>query len=351
MHITRAILTQAAERGVLSEEQSDALWDFLATRVAETPSFKPAHILYYLGGLIAIGAMTLFITMGWERFGGGGLFLIALCYIGITLAATEFLLRAKQLAIPAGITAALAVALVPLAVYGAQHMLGLWPTAEHSSWGYREYHTRIDWRWVMMECATLIAGAIALWRYRLPFMVMPIAVTLWYMSMDIVPFLLGGPATEFFSPQGKRISMCFGAGMTLLAFYVDVRSRASKDFPFWLYIFGVLTFWGALSSLNSSSELSKFIYCLVNLALIAVGAMLSRRIFAVCGGLGVAGYLSHLASTVFKDSMLFPVALTVIGFAVIAVGVYWQRHEHELGVRLRAFLPAAWRELVEQRDA
>jgi hypothetical protein len=180
---------------------------------------------------------------------------------------------------------------------------------------------------------------------------MPVAVTLWYMSMDLVPFLLGGAAAEFFSPQGKLISMGFGVGMTLLAFYVDMRSRTTRDFAFWLYIFGVLTFWGALSSMQSSSELSKLIYCLVNLGLIATGAALARRIFAVCGGLGLAGYLSHLANTVFKDSMLFPVALTAIGLAVIAAGVYWQRHERELGVRLRAFLPAALRELVEQRGA
>ncbi|MGC8697915.1 MAG: hypothetical protein ACP5Q0_05520, partial [Halothiobacillus sp.] len=48
-----------------------------------------------------------------------------------------------------------------------------------------------NWRWVMMELATLASGVIILWRYRLPFLVMPIAVTLLYMSMDLAPFLFG----------------------------------------------------------------------------------------------------------------------------------------------------------------
>lgn len=349
MRVTRAMIEDAVAAGVLDETRAGALWDFLAQREHDTPSFKPAHILYYLGGLIAIGAMTLFMTLGWERFGGGGLLLIAVVYAVVAVILTEFFLARRNLAIPAGITGTLAVAMVPLAVYGAQHVLGLWPADGAKSLAYRDYHTHIDWRWLMMELATLAAGAAALWRYRLPFMVMPIAVTLWYMSMDLAPFLFGGDPTDFFSDRGKLVSMVFGMAMTLLAFVVDIRSRRSGDFAFWLYLFGVLTFWGGLSSMHSDSEFNKFLYCCINLALIAIGAALSRRVFAVFGGLGVAGYLGHLSHTIFKDSMLFPVALTAIGLAVIGVGVYWQRHEAAIGARLRSLLPAAIRDLIAHR--
>ena len=349
MQITRAALDEATAKGLLGKEQSLALWTFLVEREHETPSFKPAHILYYLGGMIAIGAMTLFMNLGWERFGGTGLLLIAASYCFIALALTEFLLGRRQLSLPAGITAALAVALVPLAVYGAQHMLGFWPSDSSTRWAYRDYHTRIDWRWLFMELATLAAGAVALWRYRLPFLVMPVAVTLWYMSMDLTPFLFGGDATQFFSERGKLVSTWFGIAMILVAFWVDVRSRGPRDFAFWLYVFGVLTFWGGLTSMDSDNELGKFLYCCINLLLIAAGAALTRRAFAVFGGIGVALYLGHLSHTVFKDSMLFPVALTAIGLSVIAVGIYWQRREAAIGTWLRSFLPGPVRELVEHR--
>jgi hypothetical protein len=348
MQITRAILDEAAAKGLLDNSQVKALWDFLQHRDQETPTFKPAHILYYLGGLIAIGAMTLFMNLGWEQFGGTGLLVISICYCAIALAITEFLLKRRHLTIPAGITGTLAVVMVPLAVYGAQHLLGLWPADDTSNWAYRDYHTRIDWRWLLMEFATLAGGAIALWRYRLPFMVLPIAVTLWYMSMDLTPYLLGGESTHSFWEVGKFVSLWFGLGMVLVAFWVDLRSQAVRDFAFWLYVFGVLAFWGGLSSMNSDSELNKFLYCCINLVMIAVGAALSRRVFAIFGGIGVAFYVGHLSYTVFKDSLLFPVALTAIGLAVIGAGVYWQRHESAIGEWLRSFLPAPVRDLVRR---
>lgn len=349
MQVTRSAIREAVAAGILGDQQARSLWNFLTQGEQETPAFRPADILYYLGGLVAIGAMTLFMTLGWERFGGGGLVLISSIYCVVALGLAEFLLARRDLAIPAGIAATLAVVMVPLAVYGVQHFLGLWPSDGARAWAYRAYHTHIDWRWLMMEFATLAAGAVALWRYRLPFLVIPIAVTLWYMSMDLAPFLFGGDSTAFFSDRGRLVSMYFGLAMTVLALLVDARSRNSKDFAFWLYCFAVLTFWGGLSSMRAHGELNGFLYCCGNLLMIAIGAALSRRVFAVFGGLGVALYLGHLSHTIFKDSMLFPVALAAIGLAIIAAGVYWQRHEEAIGHRLRTLLPARVRELIAHR--
>lgn len=344
MELNRTHLTQAAREGLISEAQADQLWRFLSEQGKNSPSFQFTHILYYLGGLLAIGAMSLFMTLGWEAFGGWGLFFIALAYAGVGLKLTEHFLCRKQLPIPAGIMAAFVVVLTPLAVYGLQGALGYWADGRV----YREYHTHIDWRWGLMELATLAAGCAMLWRYRLPFMLMPMAVTLWYMSMDLTPILFSNE--DYSWELRKWVSVWFGLLMTLLAFWVDIRSRRSEhDYAFWLYLFGVLTFWSGLSFMHSDSALNKFIYLCINLALIGVGAVLSRRVFAVFGGLGVAGYLSYLAYDVFKDSLLFPLVLTLIGLGVIYLGVIWQRHEAALTERLRAPLPGALRELIENR--
>jgi hypothetical protein len=172
------------------------------------------------------------------------------------------------------------------------------------------------------------------------------------MSMDLVPFLAGEARSDnwdLYWNLRKIVSVYFGLAMTLLAFWVDMRSRDSRDYAFWLYIFGVLTFWGGLSSMSSESELSKLAYCGINVVLILIGAVLGRRVFAVFGGLGVAFYLGYLSQKVYKDSLLFPFALTLIGIAIIYLGVLWQRREAALSAQLRAFLPAPVRELLEAR--
>jgi hypothetical protein len=236
--------------------------------------------------------------------------------------------------------------MVPLAIFAAQMALGYWGADKP----YRDYHVFIDWRWIMMEFGTLAIGAILLWRYRFPFMLMPIAVTLWYMSMDLVPFLMGQDRVYDWEIR-KFISLWFGLAMTLVAFWVDLRSRFSRDYAFWLYLFGVLTFWGGLSLMNSGSEWGKLAYCGINVAMILLGAVIGRRVFAVFGGLGVAGYLGYLSYKVFKDSLIFPFALSLVGLAIIALGVLWQRREAQWSATLRGFLPAPLRELIEARAA
>jgi hypothetical protein len=343
MELNRNHLKEAADNGLLSAQQADALWKFLDARGKDTPSFRFTHVLYYLGGLIAIGAMSLFMTLGWERFGGWGLFFVALAYAGAGLFLTEYYLYRKLLPIPAGITATFVVVLTPLAVYGLQTAIGWWTEGS----AYRHFHTHIDWRWLSMELATLAIGAIMVWRYRLPFLVMPLAVTLWYMSMDLAPFLFREEDLNW--ELRKVVSLWFGLMIILFAFWVDIRSRHDKDYAFWLYVFGVIAFWGGLSMLDSNSEVNKFIYLCINLIMIMVGATISRKVFVVFGGLGAAGYLGHLAYEVFEDSMVFPFVLTFIGLGIIYLGIIWQKHEEAIGKKLRGVLPLPIRGLVQRR--
>jgi hypothetical protein len=343
MEINRALLQDAAEQGVLSAPQVERLWQFLSERGRATPGFRMTHILYYLGGLIAIGAMSLFMTLGWENFGGWGLLAIALAYTAIGLWVTETLL-ARGLALPAGISAAFVVVLAPLAVYGLQAALGWWAEGRV----YRDLHVYIDGRWLMMELATLAVGAVLLWRTRLPFLMMPVAVTLWYISMDLAPLLAGANANANWELR-RWVSLWFGLLMLLLAFWVDLRSRRRPDFAFWLYLFGVIAFWGGLSLMRSDSQLNKFFYLCINLLLIGIGGALRRRVLAVFGALGAAGYVGYLAHDVFQDSLWFPFVLSAIGAAVVYAGIVWQRHEEAISARLRSMLPQPMRTLLDNR--
>ena len=342
MKITKTSLDNAVDEGILDNHQANALYEFLKSQPGTAAFFSFTNILYYFGGIIAIGAMTLFMNLGWEQFGGWGMLFIAILYAGIGLMLTGRFQRGGH-DIPAGICATFVIAMTPLAIYGLQQGMGWWP----DDTVYQEYYHYIKWHWIYLELGTLAIGIIMVWYYRYPFMIMPVAVTLWYMSMDVAAMLTGGEADYIFR---AFVSMWFGLLIILLAFWVDIRSRKSEhDYAFWLYLFGVMAFWCGLSLQHSDSELSKFLYFCINLGLIVTGAVLVRRVFVVFGALGCAGYLEHLASSLFQNSWLFPIALTVIGLGIIYLGVFWQRNEILITQKVRELLPLALQELLTER--
>jgi hypothetical protein len=293
-----------------------------------------------------MGAMPLFMSLEWERLGGGAVVAIALVYCTLAMLLTEWLLARHRLSIPAGIAATFAVVMLPVAVLGVQQLWGLWSPEGAAAWIWPVRQADIDGRLLMMQCATLLAAGVALWRYRLPFLVMPVALTLWFISMDLTRIFMGAPSFVVFSHPGDVVSVCLGVLITVLAVFVDVRYSKTQDFAFWLYLLGVLSLWVGLSSMVWDKPLHTFFYCFVNLVLIALGAALSRRVFAVVGAIGVASYLGYVSHTLFADSLVFPVVLTLIGLAVVVAGVVWQRHEAAIGERLRGLLPAALRGLT-----
>ncbi|HKJ70933.1 MAG TPA: DUF2157 domain-containing protein [Gammaproteobacteria bacterium] len=340
---------EAANRaGLLGPEQTARLAAFLEERQRGRPGFRMAHLLQYLGGLIAIGALTLFMNLGWERFGGWGLLAIAAAYAAASVVAAGALERRGH-ALAAGLLAALAVAVVPLGIYGLQVGLG-WLTPGHES-AYRAFHRYVDWRWLFMELGTLAAGAATLYRFRLPVLTLPVAVTGWYLGMDLAPFLFGPePAAAPWSAQLELrglVAIWMGIALAGIALWLDLRGGRRPDFGFWLYLFGVLSFWGGLMMQHADSEWDRLGFLAINLALLGLGILLVRRVLAVFGGLGVALYLGHLAHDLFADSLLFPFALTAAGLLIVWLGLLWQRHEQDLIQGMQRRLPAGPRRRLE----
>src|SRR5262249_31396734 len=152
--------------------------------------------------------------------------------------------------------------------------------------------------------------------------------------------------TEYTWDERKWVSVMFGLAILLASYLADLRNTLRQDFAFWGYLFGLLAFWGGLSLMDSGSELSKWFYFLINAALIVVSVLLRQRSFIVFGSLGALGYLGHLSYSVFKDSILFPVVLTMAGIGIIYLGVIYQRHSRAIAVALQSGLPEGIRNLI-----
>jgi hypothetical protein len=338
-------LRAAASAGVIGAADLERLIAFLAERHPAVPVnnaapiavFDTAHLLWYAGALIVIGAMGIFSTAAFSQLGGAALTICAIIYAAVFTLAGHHLWHRKELKTPGGLLIAIAVSMAPLAVYGIQEASGWWGTFGRPG-TVHDFYVWIKGSWIFMEIAAIIAGVVALRFYRFPFIVSIIAVALWFMSMDLTPWVVGTSGFDW--DMRRKVSVWFGLGVVAIAWIVDHR-KPSGDFAFWLHLFGLMAFWGGISVTESSSEAAKAVYCLLNVGLLLLSVILMRRVYAVFGALGVSFYLGHLASRVFRDSLLFPFALSLIGIAVIAVGLLYHRKRETIAIWVSEHLPEA----------
>ncbi len=338
-------LRAAVTAGVLPATQLDALLAFLAARMpaqtATAPKFDLVHLLWYASALVVISAMGLFSTLAFSQMGGQALTATALVYAVLFAAAGHYLWTVKNLPTSGGLLIAVAVAMMPLAVFGIQDAYGAWTQFDRPK-AMRDFYYWIKGSFVFMELATIAAGIVALRFYRFPFIVFIIGVALWFLSMDVVPWITGHAYGNW--DISRQVSIWFGLAMLVAGVIVNLRQR-SGDFAFWLYLFGMLALWGAITFTSGGTNLQKAPYCAMNIGFLIIAASLSRPVFAVFGTIGVAIYLGNLAEKVFKDSMLFPFALSLIGIGIIALGLYYHRKRPVISAWVDARLPPSLRRL------
>jgi hypothetical protein len=346
MAYTETDLGAASAAGVLDTAQLDRLIAFLrqrgtsATDAAPAPRFDIAHLLWYAGALIVMTSMGLFSTLAFSEMGGKALAATAVVYAAAFTAAGHYLWHTKNLRTPGGLLIAIAVSMAPLAVYGIQDALELW--GQFGKPGtVQGFYVWIKGSWIFMEIAAIVAAAIALRFYPFPFIVVIIGIALWFMSMDLVPWIAGTERTSW--ELDRKVSLWFGLATLAVAWIVEFRRRG--DFAFWLHLFGMLAFWGAVTATSGGTVFTKALYCAMNVGFLFVSVFIGRRVYAVFGVIGIALYLGDLANRVFNDSMLFPFALTLIGVGVIAAGLLYHRNQDRIAAWLEGVFPEALKRL------
>lgn len=329
--ITQKDLENASENGLIDKEKVTDLFQYLSLQSSISDgkeSSKFALLLYYLGGFIAILSVSLFMKLTFDVFGKEGLLVFSIALFMFTLF-LEKQFNNKGYERAAGIMVSLSLVLVPMIVFILQHMFGFYNSSLGNN--YSDYHHLISGKWIFIELVTLLVGSLLLYKYKYPFVVFPVAITLWYLSMDLIVLMLGN---EYWSFELRRqMSMFFGIFMIILAIYVDYRSSRTKDFSYWLYMVGATCFWLGLSLNHSDSEIMKFIYFSINVLLLLLGSILLRTIFIVFGSIGVFIYFAHLAQ-LFEGIFGFMLLSVFFGIALIYAGIWWNRNGHLINKKL-----------------
>lgn len=329
MQIKKSELEVIAKKVGISKHQIDALWSGLRMQSACKHSrFSLSSVIYYLGAMIVLLALSWFLGVSWTLFKVEVVFSIILVYMLGFIALGRFFWHRKKLKIPGGLFITLAVCLIPLSVYIFQAWMGLWLTDEREQ--YRHFFSVVQYGWLPMEIATIAGACIALKFFRFPFLTMPIFLSLWFMSMDITPWIFPNENSLF---AGRVwVSIGFGVLLLIVAYVVDLKVR--EDFAFWGYLFGLATLCSGLSLLEYGSELTRFFSYLVYFGLLLVSVLFQRTVFLVFGAIGIFGYISHLFYRYFWDSVWFPLVLSLTGILVILIGLVC----HKKSRRIHSFI-------------
>lgn len=326
--ITQEHLQQAVSKQIITTQQAQQLWAFLEQQSVNTPRLSTGHMLYYLGGLLAIGSITIFVGGTLDVLMGWPLFLIGVfAFSGCYLLAKRF--QRQNLLIPAGIFAAICLSLTPLMVYSLQSALHFLPADLKN---YQKFYRLVDGAWLPLEIISLLVGWLLFNKFRFGFILFPVAILLWFTSMDVYQFAVH---QDLSANGGALFSMLFGLAEILIILRWDwPASHARAQKLFWLYFAAAVNFWGGLTTLWSDLHFN-LIYAMVNVLLLFTSVFLQRRIFAVCGVIGIFSLISLLVS----GSSIFPFILVFLGFLLIYLARVWSKFEVKIVSHYQKYIP------------
>lgn len=329
MNLSKESFKAVGSKLHLSDQVLETFWRELSEQ--ESPRFS--NYLFYLGALLTISAMTWLMNVGWDVFGGLGLFFVAAAYALAFTLTGNYLWDKNQLRIPAGLLITMAVCMTPLAIYGLQMHFDWIPTDR----SYPLFYRLISSQWIWLEIGTILAGCIAMRFFPFPFLMAPISFAAFYLSIDIVPTLFGLEAS---TKAQSWTAIAFG--LLLIAIGLKLDSLNKRDYGFWSFLFGTFSFWGGLGMISwMYSEWVLLIYALINVLMMCLSIIIKRTVLMVFGAIGIMIYLGHLVDKFFADSALFPFILSALGVLIIYLGILYQRNATRIENKLRSFMPAS----------
>jgi len=321
---------EAAAEGVISEKQAGQLWDRLSARSAQKPGFDLANLAWYSGAVIVMIAMGWFLVELWDLWSGGAMLATSLVYAAAFFGVGGYFWRRGDLKVPGGLLTTLGVFMTPLAVFGLQRLAG-W----HEPGGFAD-HNDVAAR-LIIEVATIAVGFLALRFVRFPFITAPLTAAIGLAGMEAISLALGNVSWD----QWQHITLAYGLAITAGSYLID--RRTEEDYAFWGYLVGVTAFWWSLTLMGSGSELGRLGYALINVGLMVFSVLSGRRVFVLYGAAGVVWYLGYLALELFSGSVMFPIALSGMGVAVIFAGIQYHRNRERIENALVSLVPESLR--------
>ncbi len=313
--VTQEQFRHAADRVGIDEAAAAALYGELyatplpaesaqlaepAARFAEQNTLsRLVQTLLYIGILLVIGSHAWWSAVGYHDHGFGALLALTLAYqAGFGVAVWQACRRG--LSTLAGALAAVIVFYTPVSVYAAERLLGF---GLHRS--YDDFYPWISQGWAVMELIAIAVGALAFWRLRTPFLLLPVLLFGYFLAMDGSAHIVG---TDSVRDLGVAVAIY---GALCLAAGVALDYRGWRRFALWPHLFAMVSAAWALGTLVDSPQLA---LVLAGAGCVAIGVWLARSSYLAGGGLAV-----WIGLTALRPA---PSTLIVSGLALVGVSIW-----------------------------
>ncbi len=289
---------------------------------------RTVQVLIWTGTVLLVGAHAWWSSRGYEALGMGVVLALTLTWQGAFLAAAEWARRRGELVLESGFAAIVAF-YTPLTAYAAERLLGF----HFASGDFDDFYPYVSGGWVWMEIAAIGASALLLFRYRRPFLALPLTLFTGFLVIDGATRALGG------WDRGQRVEqVVLAAGVVMLAAAIGLDYRGWRRFAFWPHLTAIwLVAWGLDWVCDGRHTVTLFLAACIALVL---GIWLARATLLAAGGLfgwAALGFSAHGAA--------FPFLLTLGGLCFVGLAIWLSRSDSPV----RRFIAA--RELpAPQRD-
>ena len=265
-----------------------------APALASKPSSSVlSKLLGYIGGIFVFAGIGVFISMFWDDFGSAARVIVTL---GVGLVA--FIMGLVCLADKRYDKAA-----TPLFIVSSilQPMGILVMLQEYSSGGDARHGL------IFMSAYMLIQQGATFWAKRLSVLAF---------SAILFGCILLANVFDVWNWDGELIGMVIGVSLICVAYALQ-QSKHMAIAPFWYFVGGVILMWSVFEAVeNTPLEL---LYLGLSALMIFLSTHVRSRSLLGVGTLAMLIYIGYYTAKHFANTLGWPIALVVIGVALIAL--------------------------------
>lgn len=342
------VLKLGVEKDIINEAQKNSLIVLYNQNNNEPKQVSTVvKVLYYIGGLIMLCAMTSLMSNTIQHSTYTMILLLGALYATIFFCFGEFLWR-KNEKLPAGILYFLFIAAFGFIVIDIEKMTGFFPHFSDMD-KIPNYWELCRLPIIVLSGLTIIANSI-LQKYRPASLLAVSSIGCFYLIfMTLVEFLYG--YKNITNKIYFTSNIIFGAGLSIIGFIKDKLTKV--DYSMWMYLIGAAGFFMfsmlLLDALNIGIWQDQLLCFILSLIYIFIGIIIQRKPYSIIGIIGVIEYIMYLEFDNIKNNVTMLTSVVLItGLIILSAGVIYSKNVEKMRDYIESKLPKKIRNYLPQ---